>query len=73
MKITNRFNLPEVFENFVRADKYTRGKSDISVTQLIDSPSIRIKRQQFEDYLEMDGPGLVFVRHCRSPCLGKHR
>jgi len=54
MKITNRFNLPEVFENFVRADKYTRGKSDISVTQLIDSPSIRIKRQQFEDYLEMD-------------------
>jgi len=54
MKITNRFNLPEVFENFVRADKYTRGKSDISITQLIDSPSIRVKRQEYEDKMEMD-------------------
>lgn len=54
MKITNRFNLPEVFENFVRADKYTRGKSDISITQLIDSPSIRVKRQEYAERMEMD-------------------
>jgi len=54
MKITNRFNLPQVFENFVRADKYTRGTSDISVTQLIDSPSIRVKRQKYADKMEMD-------------------
>ncbi len=54
MKITNRFNLPKVFENFVRADKYSRGKSDISITQLIDSPSIRVKRQKFADKMEMD-------------------
>lgn len=39
--ITNRHNLPAPLVNAIRNDPYTRGKSDISVTQLIQPPQIR--------------------------------
>ena len=41
MKITNEHQLPDAFLNFARDDKYSKGKSDISVTTLIDSPRVR--------------------------------
>ena len=36
--LTNKFNLPDVIVNAVKNDGYTRGNSDISVTQLITPP-----------------------------------
>lgn len=45
MEYTNRNNLPEPFVSFANADPYTRGNADISVTQLIDSPRIRVMQQ----------------------------
>ena len=41
MKITNKTGLPDSFLNFARDDKYTKGKADISVTTLIDSPRVQ--------------------------------
>ena len=40
MKLTNKYNLPRVFEIIGSRDEYTRGKSHRSVTQLIDSPRV---------------------------------
>jgi hypothetical protein len=39
--LTNRYNLPAPLVNAVRNDTYSRGRSDISVTQLIQPPQIR--------------------------------
>jgi len=40
MKITNRNNLPEVFERYSQRNPYVMGEADYSVTTLIDSPRI---------------------------------
>ena len=40
MNITNKYDLPQSLVNAVGRFSYSRGKSDISVTQLIDSPRI---------------------------------
>ena len=52
--ITNKFNLPEVFSTFHRGDKYTRGEADISVTELIAPPQIRILRERHHNEFESD-------------------
>lgn len=54
MKLTNKYGLPESFAKFIRADKYSKGDSDISVTTLIDSPRISKLREAHFDSLEMD-------------------
>ena len=54
MKLTNKIGLPDALVNAVRNDGYSRGQSDISVTQLIDSPFIRHLRQQHADELTED-------------------
>jgi len=54
MEYTNRNNLPEPFVSFAKADPYTRGEADISVTQLIDSPRIRIMQQHHSGDLVSD-------------------
>ena len=54
MKLTNKFNLPKPFEDFIRNDKYSRGDADISVTELIDSPRIRQMKRIHADNMEQD-------------------
>lgn len=61
MKITNRFNLPDAFYNFARNDKYSRGKADISVTTLIDSPRVRLMRDKHNDQLETDASDMIWA------------
>jgi len=47
MVTTNKYNLPSPFVRYneARNAAYSRGKADISVTQLIDSPRIRLLRE----------------------------
>lgn len=40
MKLTNKRNLPDAFVQAVKNDNYSRGNSDLSITQAIDSPQI---------------------------------
>ena len=49
MKITNNYSLPQSFVDFARNDKYSKGKADISVTTLIDSPRVRLLRDQYSE------------------------
>lgn len=46
--ITNKFNLPEPIYRSLTHSDYSRGDSNRSVTQLIDSPRIRILRQEHD-------------------------
>src|SRR3972149_7541494 len=54
MRLTNRANLPQSLVNAVNNDNYSRGQSDISVTQLIDSPLVRTLRKEHRDEIEED-------------------
>lgn len=57
--ITNKFNLPEFVVDALTYSDYTRGDSDISVTQLIDSP--RIARLQREHAGEQSKDAVDYV------------
>lgn len=54
MKITNRHNLPEVFERFNSERPYSKGDAEYSVTTLIDSPQIARLRDKHADEIEED-------------------
>ena len=54
MKITNKFNLPETIVNFSKMDNYDAGKSNVTVTQLIDSPRVVQLRKKHYKEMEQD-------------------
>ena len=61
MKITNKFGMPKPFVDFARNDKYSKGKADISVTTLIDSPRVRIMKEQYHDKIEVDAVDMIWA------------
>jgi len=60
MKITNKFNLPDFVVDVLTTSDYTRGKSHVSVTQLIDSPRIRILQRMHDDSIEQDASEFIW-------------
>ena len=54
MKITNKFGLPETIMAFATRNHYNAGKSDITVTQLIDSPRVVSLRKTHAHLMEQD-------------------
>lgn len=60
MKITNKFGLPQTIVNALERPNYTRGKSDISVTELISPPQLFALKRKHEDELEGDASDMVW-------------
>jgi hypothetical protein len=60
MKVTNVHNLPEVFVRMAESDSYSRGKSERSVTQLIDSPRVVNLKVQHEPQMIEDAADVFF-------------
>jgi len=60
VKITNNLGLPQTLVNLARRDRYSRGKSRLSVTQIIDSPRVRILREKHEDEIVTDVSEMVW-------------
>ena len=54
MPITNKYDLPQSLMNAVERFSYSRGKSDMSVTQLIDSPRIVKLKEIHKDDITTD-------------------
>jgi hypothetical protein len=54
MKLTNRQNLPQPLVDAVANDGYSRGASDISITQLIAPPQKVALEEQHKDDIEED-------------------
>ena len=61
MKITNKFNLPEPVFLALTEDNYSRGDSNRSVTQLIDSPRARIQRSEMDSKVEEDVSDRIWI------------
>jgi hypothetical protein len=53
-KITNKHNLPQTLVNLAEQRNYSRGKSDRSITQLIDSPRVSVLRMRNENRIQED-------------------
>ena len=60
--VTNKFNLPEFVVDALTYSDYSRGDSDISVTQLIDSPRIAQLQQQHAGEQSKDAVDFVWSR-----------
>lgn len=54
MKLTNKFGLPAVFENFERKNAHSTEGAKYSITKLIDSPKISRLRSQHANEIEED-------------------
>ena len=60
MKLTNKFNIPQTFVNVVKRPTYSKGKANLSVTQLINSPKIVALTKKFEEDIEQDVADMVW-------------
>ena len=60
--ITNKFDLPKFVVDALTYSDYTRGDSDISVTQLIDSPRIARLQREHADEQTKDAVDFVWSR-----------
>jgi len=54
MKLTNKYGLPNTVVRALTRSEYSKGESNRSVTQIIDSPRVRILRQENWDNMEED-------------------
>ena len=54
MKFTNKFALPKPLYSALTWDSYTKGKADISVTELLKSPRQRILAKRHDDEITVD-------------------
>ena len=53
MKVTNNYGLPETITNVLARPQYSKGKADLSVTELMSSPRIvQLKRKHWEELTE---------------------
>lgn len=60
MIITNKFNLPQTFVNITRRPTYSKGKANLSATELINSPRIVQLRKAHEADVEYDVSEMVW-------------
>ena len=60
MKLTNKFNLPDTFINVIRRPQYSRGSSEISVTEILSPPQLVLLRRQHADDIEVDAADQVW-------------
>ena len=59
-RITNKYGLPQTLVNLAMRDNYSRGNANISVTELINSPRIRILKQKHRDEIVTDVSELIW-------------
>lgn len=54
MKLTNKHNIPQAIINFLNRNEYNSGKSDISVSRLIDAPRRALLKKKHWHDIEVD-------------------
>ena len=65
MEITNEANIPDVIVKAIEGDPYSRGESDISVTELIAPPRIISLRRKHKDQISAEAIDLVWSLYGR--------
>jgi hypothetical protein len=60
MKLTNKFNLPPTFVNVIKRPQYSKGSSEISVTEILSPPQLVLLRRQHQEDIEQDAADMVW-------------
>lgn len=60
MRLTNKLGLPDTFVNVIKRPQYTKGDSQISVTEMMNSPQIVQLKRKHWDELEEDAADMVW-------------
>jgi hypothetical protein len=60
VKFTNKFNLPQTFVNVIHRPTYSKGKAQISATEIINSPRIVQLKKKYWDEIEQDASEMVW-------------
>jgi hypothetical protein len=60
MKLTNKHGLPETFINVIQRPTYSRGNSEISVTEILSPPQLVLLRRRHADDIEVDAADQVW-------------
>jgi hypothetical protein len=60
VKLTNKFELPETFINVIQRPQYDKGDSQISATEILNSPRIVQLKRKHWDELEQDAADMVW-------------
>lgn len=60
MKLTNKHNLPQTFVNVIERPTYSKGKANLSATELINSPQIVQLKHRHWDEIEVDASEMVW-------------
>lgn len=61
MKITNKYGIPATITNVLARPTYSKGQSDLSATELLNSPRIvQLKRKHWDD-IEVDASEMVWA------------
>jgi hypothetical protein len=60
MKLTNKHNLPATFVNVITRPTYSRGDSEISVTEILSPPQLVQLRRRHADDIEVDAADQVW-------------
>jgi len=61
VRVTNQYGAPEQFVAAVQRDRYSRGESDFSATQLLRPPQMARLEAEHEDKLSSDVSDMVFA------------
>jgi hypothetical protein len=61
VKLTNRYNLPDTFINVIQRPTYSRGSSEISVTEILSPPQLVLLRRRHADEIEVDAADQVWA------------
>ena len=60
MRLTNKHQLPATFVNVIKRPTYSKGRANLSITELIDSPrAVNLRHQYWED-IEVDASEMVW-------------
>ncbi len=59
MRITNKAGLPQAVFEALERKEYSREGADISVTELIDSPRVRVLKKRHDGEIEIEAEGLL--------------
>ena len=60
MKLTNKHGLPQTFINVIQRPTYSRGSSEISVTEILSPPQLVQLRRRHADDIEVDAADQVW-------------
>ena len=60
MKLTNEYDIPQTFINILERPEYSKGKANLSATQLLNSPKVVALTKKFDSEITQDVSDMIW-------------